>query len=74
MPGHLHSRPILAISEKGSFDKAQLNFVTDFVTLLAAKSRVNAAEPCLGRVGVVVGQKAQGGVFPLRGWLRVPGR
>jgi hypothetical protein len=33
----LHSGPILSISENGSFDNAQLNFVSNFVTLLAAK-------------------------------------
>jgi hypothetical protein len=27
----------MSISENGSFDSAQLNFVIDFVTLLAAK-------------------------------------
>jgi hypothetical protein len=33
----LHSRPILSISENGSFDNTQLNFLTYFVTLLAVK-------------------------------------
>ncbi len=35
--GFLHSGPILSISVNGSLDNAQLNFVSDFVTLLAAK-------------------------------------
>ncbi len=33
----MHSGPILSISEYRSFDNAQLNFMSDFVTLLAAK-------------------------------------
>ncbi len=34
--GIFAQRLILLISENGSFDNAQLNFVSDFVTLLAA--------------------------------------
>ena len=37
MVGHLHSGPRLSISENGSFDNAQLNFVSNFVILLAVK-------------------------------------
>ncbi len=33
----MHSGPILSISANGSFDNAQLNFVSDLVTLLVAK-------------------------------------
>ena len=37
MAGRLHSRPRLSISENGSFDYAQLNFVSNCVILLAVK-------------------------------------
>jgi hypothetical protein len=35
--GRLHSGPRLSISENGSFDNPQLNFVSNFVILQAVK-------------------------------------